>query len=184
MQTIKVYLYNQKVEVQIIDPTIFTTRNRVVYSRPITVYQGIDNPIQVVIKNQEQKKVDLTGYSVQADIQDPVNLITVNSYAVIWANVELGQGYFTIDKDTLDSLEQRIYKLTFKTVRSSDNSERPMYIDDNYGVPLDLQVNPAYYSSTQAVPTFDNGVADGGLLRNINQQDPNTEPTMDGGTLQ
>jgi hypothetical protein len=184
MQTIKTYLYDNTVTVQILDTSIFTTRNRQVYSRPIKVYQGIDNPIQVLVRNQDQKKVDLTGYSLQADIQDPSNQITVNSYAVTFANIALGQGTFTIDKDTLDSLEQRFYKLTFKTIHSNDNTERPIYIDDNYGVPLDLQVLPAYYSSTEAVPMSDNGVADGGLLRNQNQQDPSTEPTLDGGTIQ
>jgi hypothetical protein len=73
MITVKTYLYPNLVEVQVFDPTIFTTRNRQVYSRPIKIYQGIDNPIQVVVLNQDQKKVDLTGYAVQADIQDPTN---------------------------------------------------------------------------------------------------------------
>ena len=154
------------------------------YSRPIKVYQGIDNPIQVIVKNQDQKSVDLTGYAVQADVQDPINKITVNSFAVSLTNVAKGLGTFIIDKDTIDSLENRLYKLTFKTILSSDNTERPIYIDDNYGVPLDLQVMPAYYSSTEALPMSDNGVADGGLLRNQNQQDPSTEPTLDGGTIQ
>lgn len=162
MQTIKTYLYPNTVEVQILDTTIFTTRNRIVYSRPVKVYQGIDNPIQVIVRNQDQKKVDLTGYSLQADIQDPTNQVTVNSFAVTFANIALGQGTFTIDKDTVGSLEQRFYKLTFKTIQSSDNAERPVYIDDNYGVPLDLQVLPAYYSITEPSPGVDNSVIDGG----------------------
>jgi hypothetical protein len=90
MQTIKTYLYPNTAEVQVFDPTIFTTRNRQVYSRPITVYQGIDNPIQVIVKNQDQKTVNLNGYAVQADIQDPTNQVTVASYAVTWANISLG----------------------------------------------------------------------------------------------
>lgn len=165
MQTIKLYLVDQKVEVQILDTSIFTVRNRIVYSRPIKVYQGIDNPLQVVVKNQEQKKVDLTGYAMQADIQDPTNQVTVGSYAVTWANIQLGQGQFTIDSSTINSLEQRFYKLTFKTIKTSDNSEKPAYIDDNYGVPLDLEILPAYINTTP-VP----GV------------DPE-EITVDGGTL-
>lgn len=132
------------------------------YSRPIKVYQGIDNPIQVLVKNQDQKAVNLTGYAVQADIQDPSNQVTVNSYAVTFANVQLGQGTFTIDKDTVSSLEQRFYKLTFKTIKTSDNTETPAYVDDNYGAPLDLQVLPAYYSMTEPSPTVDNSVIDGG----------------------
>ena len=164
MQTIHAYLYPNKAEVQILDTSIFTTRNRQVYSRPITVYQGIDNPIQVIVKNQDQKRVNLTGYAMQADIQDPVNLVTVESHAVTWANIQAGLGSFTISKDTVNSLEQRIYKLTFKTVNNADNSERPVYIDDNYGVPLDLMVLPAYYSITEPSPGVDNSVIDGGNI--------------------
>ena len=164
MQTIKAYLYEQKVEVQILDTSIFTVRNRTVYSRPIKVYQGIDNPLQVVVKNQDQKKVDLTGYAVQADIQDPVNQVTVNSYAVTWANVQQGLGSFTIDSSTVNSLEQRFYKLTFRTINQSTDAEKPVYVDDNYGVPLDLEILPAYYATTTPAPLTNDIVVDGGVL--------------------
>lgn len=164
MQTINTYLYDNTVEVQILDTSIFTVRNRKVYSRPVTVYQGIDNPIQVIVKNQDQKKVDLTGYAMQADIQDTTNKITVMSYAVTWANIQLGLGQFTIDSTTLNSLEQRFYKLTFRTIKTSDNSEKPAYIDDNFGVPLDLEVLPGYYENTEGVPTENGYVVDGGAI--------------------
>ena len=146
MITIKAYLYPNTALVQVFDPTIFNVRNRVVYSRPIKVYQGIDNPIQVIVKNQDQKAVDLTGYTVQADIQDPTNQQTINSYAVTFANIQLGQGNFVLDETTLNSLENRFYKLTFSA--NTAGTVTPVYIDDNYGVPLDLEVLPAYYSTT------------------------------------
>lgn len=170
MQTIKTYLYDQKVEVQIMDPTIFTVRNRTVYSRPIKVYQGIDNPVQVVIKNQDQKKVNLAGSSVTASIQDPVNQVTVKSYVVnfssnLGGNIQLGQGTFTFDANTINSLEQRFYKLAFSTTVTSTDITRPVYIDDNYGVPLDLEVLPAYYAHDYAPPAGgDTYTLDGGAL--------------------
>jgi hypothetical protein len=132
-----------------------------VYSRPIKVYQGVDNPIQVIIRNQDQKKINLTGYTVQAAIQDPTNQVTIETYAVTFANIATGQGTFTIDRATINTLEQRFYKLTFKTNFTSDNTEQPVYIDDNYGVPLDLQVLPAYYADSASDDTeviFDGGV--------------------------
>ena len=164
MQKIQSYLYPNIIEVQFLDPTIFTTRNRVVYSRPIKVYQGIDNPIQVLVKNQDQKSVDLTGYVMQAAIQDPTNGVTVETYAVTFASEEAqaaGLGNFTIDKATINTLEQRFYKLTFKVIKQDDNTEQPIYIDDNYGVPLDLQVLPAYYADSASDTSeviFDGGV--------------------------
>lgn len=184
MQTARLYLDTQVAEVQILDPAIFTVRNRVVYSRTIKVYQGIDNPIQVVVKNQNQKPVSLLGYAVQADIQDPVNRVTVNSYAVTWANVQLGQGMLTIDAETINGLDQRFYKLTFKTIRTDTNAERPLYVDDNYGVPIDLEILPAYYSSTESAPLIDGSILDGGLLADDLNADPTaSETVIDAGTL-
>ena len=137
------------------------------YSRPIKVYQGIDNPIQVVVKNQDQKSVDLTGYTVEASVQDPVNQLTINTYAVTFAsNVALqkGEGSFVLDKATINSLEQRFYKLTFNTNKDSDDSQTPLYVDDNYGVPLDLEILPAYYSDQAPIPGANTYTVDGGTL--------------------
>jgi len=162
MITIKAYLYPNTVEVQIMDPTIFTTRNRVVYSRPIKVYQGIDNPIQIVVRNQDQKSVDLTGYSLQVDIQDPTNQVTVESFGVTYIDRTKGTGVFTLDRATINTLEQRFYKLTVKRINVSDSSEQPIYIDDNYSVPLDLEVLPAYYADSASDTT--EVIIDGGVL--------------------
>jgi hypothetical protein len=161
MITVKAYLYPNLAEVQVFDSSIFTTRNRQVYSRPIKVYQGIDNPVQVIVRNQDQKNVNLTGYTVQASIQDPTNKTTIETYAVTFANIAVGQGTFTLDKGTINSLENRFYKLTFKTIKTSDNTEQPVYIDDNYGVPLDLEILPAYYADSASDTSeviFDGGV--------------------------
>lgn len=164
MQAIQTYLYSNKIVVQILDTTIFKVRNRQVYSRPIKIYQGIDNPIQVVIKNQDQKAVNFTGYIMQADIQDPVNKVTAESIAVIMSNIALGQGSFIINSDIANNLENRFYKLTFKTIRVIDNAESPAYVDDNYGVPLDLEVLPAYYATTSGTPGVIETVLDGGTI--------------------
>ena len=149
MITVKAYLYPNTVTVQVFDPAIFTVRNRVVYSRTIKVYQGIDNPIQIIFQNQDQKPVDLTGYDVLATIQDPVNQVYINQYGVTFTDITLGQGNFTLDNLTISGLQNRLYKLTFQTIRQVDSAMAPVYIDDNYGVPLDLEILPAYYT-TQA----------------------------------
>ena len=158
---IQCYLYANLVEVQIWDPAIFSPRNRVVYSRPIKAYQGIDNPMQVVVRNQDQKLIDLSGYVVMAAIQDPVNGVTVESFAVTFTDITKGLGNFVLDRSTINNLQQRFYKLTFKTIKQSDNTERPLYTDDNYSVPLDLEILPAYYADMASDETeviFDGGV--------------------------
>ena len=161
---IQAYLYSNIVEVQIWDPAIFTPRNRVVYSRPITVYQGIDNPLQIVIRNQDQKLVNMTGYTVQLAIEDPVNEVTAYTFAVSFTDITKGLGTVTLDTATVNSLDQRIYKLTLKKILTADSSESPLYIDDNFSVPLDLEVKPAYYSTTEPAPALNEVVIDSGLL--------------------
>ena len=144
---IQCYLYSNIVPVQIWDPTIFSPRNRVVYSRPITVYQGIDNPLQIVIRNQDQKSVNITGYLVQLDIQDPQAQGSVESLAITMTDETKGLGTVTIPKEVVNALDQRIYKLTIKLINQSTNTDRPLYIDDNFGALLDLEVLPGWYES-------------------------------------
>jgi hypothetical protein len=151
MISIQTYLYNQTVDVQILDSGIFAVRNRAVYVRPIKLYQGIDNPVVVKIKNQDQKAMDLTGFAVEAAIQDPINATTMESYALAWRDITQGYGNFVIPRATMDLLDQRFYKITFKIINLEANTERPMYTDDNYGVPLDVEVLPAYYSTSAMV---------------------------------
>ena len=164
MPLVTSYLYPNSFTVQIVDNAnvaISGTRDRIVYQRPRKIYQGIDNPVSVDFKNQDQKYVDLEGYVVQASIQDPLNQQTIKSYAVNWANIASGKGYFTFDSVTVSNLENRIYKLTFKTTRSSDNVSFPLYSDDNYGVPVDLDILPAYYNQE---PFASNITYDGGTI--------------------
>ena len=141
------YLYPNTVTVQLWDPAIFSPRNRVVYSRPIKIYQGIDNPLQISILNQDQKPVNLTGYQVQMEIQDPLIEGAVDAFTVSMTDITKGQGTVIIPRAVTVALDQRFYKLTLKLITVATNTERPLYIDANYGVPLDLEVLPAYYES-------------------------------------
>lgn len=144
---ITIYLYPNIIDVQIWDASIFSTRNRYMYAKPVVIYQGIDNPLQVRVRNQEQTPVNMTQYVLQIDIQDPLNEQTVQSFSVKFTNVEKGFGNFVIPKDLVNILEQRHYKITFKAIKKIDNQERPAYVDDNYHVPMDLIVKPGYYSN-------------------------------------
>ena len=165
MQTIDVFWYKNILEIQVIDPAIFSTRNRIVYSRTIKIYQGIDNPIHIVTKNQDQKAVNLTGYDVQIDIQDPVNELTVDTFTVDFVTQNKGLGVFTIPKAVVNALDQRHYEFTVKLINLTTNDETPLYIDDNYNATLPVQVLSAYYNNTPLLPVdIYDGVVDAGEL--------------------
>ncbi len=134
------------------------------YSRPIKIYQGIDNPIHIVAKNQDQKPVDFTGYVMTVEIQDPENEITVAAYSVNFVTITKGLGTFVIPRDTVNALDQRHYQLTARLINSATNAENPLYIDDNYSVAVPLQVLSAYYSTDPVSPTLAEGIVDLGPL--------------------
>ena len=127
------------------DTSIYHLRKRTVYSRTIKIYKGVDNPIQIVVNNQDNKPVPLTDLSVRVDVQDPLNEVSVYNTTVNITDSSKGLGIFTLDKSLVDRLDQRRYKLTFRTTNLSNSAEQPMYSDDNYGVPVELEVLPAYY---------------------------------------
>ena len=79
-------------------------------------------------------------------------------------NIQLGKGSFTFDAKTINGLEQRFYKLSFSTTVTSTDVTTPVYIDDNYGVPLDLEVLPAYYAHSSPPATTDTYSLDGGSI--------------------
>lgn len=144
MQTLEVFFYKNILEVQVIDPAIYSTRNRIVYSRTIKIYQGIDNPIHVVTKNQDQKTVDLTGYTMRVHIEDQTNAQNIVSIDVDFVNVSKGLGKFVIPRNVVNSLELRHYHITARLINNI-YQETPLYIDDNYSAAVPLQVLPAYY---------------------------------------
>lgn len=166
MQVIQSYLYDNRVTVQFLDPTVTSIRNRIVYNRPIKVYKGIDNPLRIVILNQDQKPYDMTGYNVIMGIQNSDARTTVISFAVEMDAENPTVGTVVIDRATMDILTKRFYKLTFKATNIDTNNDRPMYIDDNWGVPLDLEVLSGYYSTTSTSDQTDggSGIVDLGTL--------------------
>jgi len=164
MQTIDLFLYKNILNVTAIDPPIFSVRNPVVYSRPIKIFQGIDNPIYVVTKNQDEKPVDLTGYTMEVDIQDYENQLTVASFAVNTYTWSKGLGQFTIPMEVVNALDQEFYWVTAKLNNSSTNKEQPLYIDSNYEARLTLQVLPAYFSSMPQTPQLEDGIIDAGVI--------------------
>jgi hypothetical protein len=134
-----------------------------VYTRTIKIYQGIDNPLQVQVKNQDQKPINTTGYLVQLDIQDIESRGSVESLAVTITNAAKGQGTVIIPRDVVNALDQRRYKLTIKLINQTTNKEQPLYVDDNYGALADLEVLEGWYESMPL--TLDSTeVIDGGTI--------------------
>lgn len=146
MTIITTYLYPKIITVHFYDSTIYKVRYNKVYAEPIVIHQGIDNPILVRVRNQDQKPVNMLGCIVQVDIQNPESKLTEYSFGLEFTEQDKGQGRFIITREQADTLKLRTYKLTFRHITLLTNVEQPLYTNHNFEVPIDLIVKPAYYS--------------------------------------
>lgn len=146
MTIITTYLYPKIITVHFYDKTIYKVRYNKVYAESVVIHQGIDNPIQVRVKNQDQKPVNMTGRVIQVDIQNPESRLTEYSFGMTFDNITKGYGKFIITREQADTLKLRTYKLSFRHIDLNSSDEQPLYVDHNFEVLIDLIVKPAYYS--------------------------------------
>lgn len=133
MITIKAYSEKNRIH------ALFTDINsdrreeeNVVYSNPIQLYSGVNNPIRIFCLNSDQKFIDASNISIQAGIFSPgtsEELITVNA-----ANVDAAHGLVQINfsPDDLEPLNFGTYEVALTAIDANLNAY-PIYINDHYG---------------------------------------------------
>lgn len=154
MTAITSYLYPNKFVVQIIDndPAI-TTRNHVVYQRPIEIYRGADNPITIYFKNQDQKPANISSLGFQGYIVDKMYGNVISNVTVTVSNVTLSTASCVLTSDFVNMLPQNQYLLAFTYYDGTYNV--PVYSDDNYQVYAQLNINQAFATNPFTTSTTD-----------------------------
>jgi hypothetical protein len=135
MQQINTYIYDNQILVQIATDPEIEQRNRVVYTRTITVYKGVDNVIKVKVQNQDQKPYNLTNVQplVFSVIDD---YVTSNANVIFQSNVTIsnataGIGTVTIPVININAFEREQY--IYSIYYTSGAAQQPAYVDDNWG---------------------------------------------------
>jgi hypothetical protein len=135
MQQINTYIYDNTILVQIAADPEIEQRNRVVYTRTITCYKGVNNVIKVKVQNQDQKPYNLANVQplVFSVIDD---YVTSNANVIFQSNVTIsnattGIGTVTIPTANVNVFErdQYIYSIRY----TSGNVKYAAYVDDNWG---------------------------------------------------
>ena len=146
MQQVNSYLYDNTVLVQYdLDPEI-VQRNRVVYTRTLEIYKGIDNILKIKVQNSDQKPVNITGYALTFNIVNDyvfANATVVLSANVTVVNANAGLGTVTLSSTDLTQLDLEQYTYNVKINNGSANVAA--YVDDNYGAAGQLQISSAAY---------------------------------------
>lgn len=143
MQTANVYAVYQTVSVQLVGDFNVRTRNRQLYSENIKLYKGVDNPVRLLVKNQDQKPVDISSIGIVADLIDRYTNTVIGSYSAVKTNAAKGICEITVAASDLDATESRFYYLTVKKTKVGQD-DQIAYVDDNYNVRLPVEVFDAY----------------------------------------
>jgi hypothetical protein len=128
-----------------LDPEI-KQRNRVVYTKPLQIYKGIDNVLKVKVLNSDQKPVNVAAYTMTFNIVDDyvfTNANTVLSSNITVVNASIGLGTVTISQLDMVQLDRERY--TFNVKINDGSANVAAYVDDNYGAAGQVIVSSVAY---------------------------------------
>lgn len=113
-----------------------TTRNRIVYSRTVKVYNNIDNVVTIAFRNSDQKPANIVGKAFTFTVSDGNSSVWTTNVMV--SNVTTAVGTITIDQANIANLTSEFYNYSISY--NSGNLILPAYADDNWGAAGQLQV--------------------------------------------
>ena len=157
MQLNSVYLYPNKIDVFTNTLASWPTeRYRRVYNRNLKLYRGVDNKIDLQVRNSDEKSANITGSTLVFNLvtRDTKDLI-MSRDCTTQSNTS-GRVYVTITDDDLLDLESGFYNFTVtQEVREYIDvteyrvtSRIPLYIDSQYGAIATLEILGDVYGET------------------------------------
>jgi hypothetical protein len=127
-----------------------------VYTRAITVYQGVDNILKLQVQNQDQKPRDITNYTLVFQVIDDFVLADSNvifQTTVVESNAAAGTARVLIDQANVDLFDRDMYKYSISaSYNDADfgNVTIPTYVDDNWGATGQLLVRTSSFPDSPA----------------------------------
>lgn len=128
MQKIQFYLLPNKITVTT-DRVGFNTEYRQVYQRQLKLYKGMDNALQVEVRNSEQRRQNVIDNDIIIKFFDAEqkNLFTVSGTAIV---AQPGRMSATISKETIADIEPQMLRMA--AFLRNDTEERIIYIDGQF----------------------------------------------------
>ena len=143
MQLISVYLYPNKIDVYTNAAAAWKTeRYRRVYNRNIKVYRGVDNRIDLQVRNSDEKAADVTGSTLVFNLVEREAQRLVAQKDCVIVDATRGRFYVTLTEQEVLDIESGFYQYSVNKEARTDNgdgthtvtSRTPLYIDSQYGV--------------------------------------------------
>ena len=164
MQFNPVYLYSNKLDVFTSSMDTWSTeRYRKVYNRNLKIFRGVDNRIDIQVRNADQKASNITGSTLVFNLisRDTKNLVLVKDFTAM----DLVTGKVTVTLTDLELIDldagfynYSVVKEVRTTVDSTDYkviSKMPMYVDTQYDPVGTLEITGDVYGDVEASTLVD-----------------------------
>ena len=151
MQFNSVYLYPNKIDVFTNALASWQTeRYRRVYNRNLKVFRGVDNRIDLQVRNSDQKSADITGSVLVFNIVARESKDLVKKKDCVTVDAATGKVYVMFTEADLLNLENGFYNysVTQEVRESIPNTDAyrvttrtPMFVDSQYGAVSTMEVS-------------------------------------------
>lgn len=161
MQKISSYLYSNRIEViadVALDPSVCPVEWKIVYQKPIKIYKGVDNVLELEIKNADQKRVDIFDKSVKFVLMDQTNkeIETYDATVIDDGSTACIKGVARITIPEADLADLDPQNLKFSSyILNLDNTKTLLYGDTKYGAQGFAELLDGVIPSTRPVRTYD-----------------------------
>ena len=132
MQLNPCYLYPNKIDVYTNLDSWTTERYRKVYQRTFKVYRGVDNRLELQVRNSDQKTKNITGYTVVFNMLLPESGELIKQKDCTVYDASLGKVYVVLTEGDMLDLEHGHYLFSAHIVNSS-GTKTPLYGDSQFG---------------------------------------------------
>lgn len=130
MQKISSYLYSNRIVVNL-DLASSPLEWRIVYQRKVKIYKGVDNVIELDIKNSEQKRINVSDKVLKCVIMDTLGQEIYT--ADVTHSATPGLATFTIPETSVAVLTPQFLRYTVY-ILNEDETKTLIYGDTQFGV--------------------------------------------------
>lgn len=150
MQSISVYLYSNSIDVFTNAQAAWKTeRYRRVYNRNIKIFGGVDNRIDLQIKNSDERRAEVSAQStVVFNLVDTESQKIVAQKDCVTVSASTGRFYVTLTENDLLDIEPGFYQFSCVLETRSDRGDGtyvvtardPLYVDTQYDALATIEV--------------------------------------------
>ena len=142
MQTVRVYLYDQNLKLQIFGDGSITVEDRTVFTRSLVLYKGIDNRLKLLVKNADEKAQDITSKTFYAELVRTPQRDFVAGFTATVVDAVTGIAEIAVPASVINPEPVGWYHLLVKYTESG--TDHMAYSDDNYSVAIPVELKLGY----------------------------------------